>query len=348
MTKTRVILLGALVAATFISCASPARSTVTTVEGTPVRMADVRTETVAEPIRGSGKLTAKEEMRLSFKVGGMIERIHVSEGTPVRKGQILAALNLAEINSQVRQAQEALDKAERDLSRARTLRADSVVTLEQFQDARTGYEVAQAAFDIARFNQQFAVITAPSDGVIMKKIASENEVITAGTPVLIMSGLSKGWIVTVGVADRDVVRVTRGDSAVVTLDAYSYETLSAAVTEIAATGSPQTGTYEIELAVRAPNLKLISGLGAKAQIFPGNGRVLPVVPVESLVDLDGNHARVFTLDDVGTKVHTVPVTVEFLSGASAVIASGLEGVSRVVTDGAAYLRDGSSVSVVNN
>ncbi len=348
MTRIKILLLAALTASVVAGCASRADSTSHTDEGIPVRIAAVSTQQTAEPIHASGVLKTKEEMRLSFKVGGVIERIHVTEGMSVHKGQLLAALNPAEINSQVHQAQEAMNKAERDLNRARALRTDSVVTLEQFQDVATGYEVAKAALDIARFNQQYAAIIAPDDGVILKTVARENEQVSPGAPVLIMSSLSKGWIISLGVADRNIVRLAQGDSATVSLDAFEGRTLPATVTEIAAAASPGTGTYEVELSVRASGLRLVSGLVAKAEIFPRDWQFRPAVPIESLIGLNGDDASIFTLDDTGTKARIVPVKVGYLDGASMIIESGLDGIAQVITDGASYLRDGSPVTILAN
>ena len=55
-------------------------------------------------IFGASKLSDKEESKLSFKTGGIIKRIYVSEGQPVRKGQVLAELALDEIQAQAQQA----------------------------------------------------------------------------------------------------------------------------------------------------------------------------------------------------------------------------------------------------
>ncbi len=59
------------------------------------------------PIEVAGLVASIEEARLSFKTGGIIEKIYVKEGQNVTKGQLLATLNLTEINANVQQANEA-------------------------------------------------------------------------------------------------------------------------------------------------------------------------------------------------------------------------------------------------
>ncbi len=81
------------------------------------------------PVRATGLLSTSTEMKLSFKTGGIISQLHVREGESVRKGEVLARLDLSEIRAQVNQARIGLEKAERDLARAGNLYRDSVATL---------------------------------------------------------------------------------------------------------------------------------------------------------------------------------------------------------------------------
>ena len=78
-----------------------------------VKTAKVIQQEIALPIHSSGKLSSKEESKLSFKTGGIISGIFVDEGETVKKGQVLAKLNLSEIQAKVNQAKLGLNKAER-------------------------------------------------------------------------------------------------------------------------------------------------------------------------------------------------------------------------------------------
>ncbi|MGH7447102.1 MAG: hypothetical protein ACRELT_06060, partial [Longimicrobiales bacterium] len=125
-------------------------------ERTAVRSAPVERAMVSRPITASGTVAPKDEIALSFKIGGVIERIAVNAGETVRAGAVLAALDLREINALLSKARSAAAKAERDLARARRLYADSVVTLVQLQDAETAAEMAAADLQSADFNRRYA------------------------------------------------------------------------------------------------------------------------------------------------------------------------------------------------
>ncbi|MFX0011420.1 MAG: biotin/lipoyl-binding protein, partial [Candidatus Hermodarchaeota archaeon] len=66
-----------------------------------VKTAMIREELVTIPVHAVGRVYAKEEAKLAFKTGGIIKNILADEGDVVRKGQVLAVLNLAEIEAQV-------------------------------------------------------------------------------------------------------------------------------------------------------------------------------------------------------------------------------------------------------
>jgi len=121
-------------------------------------------EEISLPVRSIGIVATSEEIRLSFKTGGIIAHAYVNEGQSVKAGQLLAELNLSEITAQVNQAENGYEKALRDFTRAKNLFADSVATLEQYQNAETGLNVAKSILDAAQFNLVHSRIKAPAMG----------------------------------------------------------------------------------------------------------------------------------------------------------------------------------------
>lgn len=311
----------------------------------PVRIAPVMEEVVAPPVVATGVLAPKEEITLSFKVGGVIGRLPVDEGEAVRAGDTLAALDLREIDANVTRAQSAVEKAARDSARAHRLFADSVATLAQVQDASTGLQVARADLETARFNRQYAVIVAPANGVILRRLAEPNELTGPGTPVLVLGSRARGSVVRVGLADRDAVRVHRGDRATVAFDAFPARPFSGAVAEIGAAADPATGTYAVEIAVPGA-AQLPAGLVGHVEIQPGARSRTTLVPVEALLEVDGARATVFTLAADERTAERRQVVIAFLLGDRVAVATGLERARAVVTDGAAYLEHGDAVRIV--
>lgn len=310
-----------------------------------VRSAPVMDTVLARPIVAAGTVAPKDEISLSFTVGGVIARVTVDAGDVVRAGQTLAALDPREIDAALAKARSAVAKAERDLERVRRLHVDGAVALAEFQDAETAAELARADLEAAAFNRQYGVIVAPSDGVILRRAAEPGERVSPGATVLVLGSRARGNVVRAALTDRDVVAVRKGDPATARFDAFPGRTFEGQVTQIAAAADPGTGTYAVEVTLRDGGA-LTAGLVGRTEIRPGRGAPATLVPIEAMLEADGREATVYVLSDDGVRAERRRVTIAFIDGDRVAVADGLEGAAAVVTDGAAYLDDGSAVRVL--
>lgn len=311
-----------------------------------VHTAPVGKVNIAESVYASGLVSSDTEARLSFKTGGIIQKIMVNEGQKVRRGQLLATLNLTEINAQVNQSRQSADKAERDLQRLKSLYADTAATLEQLQNVTTASEVARQNLTIAQFNRNYSQLRSPVEGTVVKKYLNEGELVAPGALVLYVAATGqKNWVVRLGVSDKDWVKLDVGNRANVTLDAYPDDTFTGAVTELAQAADAASKLYEVEIQVNANGKRFAPGLFAKVEIIPGQTRSYATVPVEAIVEGNGKSAFVYVLADVGGKVKKLPVQIGFFDDRKVMITKGLENVKEVVTAGSAFLTTESSVTV---
>jgi RND family efflux transporter MFP subunit len=312
--------------------------------GTPVRAAAVTRGQISRPVRAGATVAPKDERALAFKVGGVVARVAVAEGERVRRGQVLAELDATEVCAGVRQAREALAKADRDRARARRLADEDVLPRAAAEDAETAAQMAAAGATAAEFNLRRTVLTAPDDGWVERRLAEPGEVVAPGQPVLRVSGRGKGFVVRASIPGRDVLGLTVGQPAEVEVDARPGQVIPGTVSEIARSARSGTGTYEVEVRLDpASSGDLLGGLTAKLTIARQVDAPASV-PLNALVDADGAAGAVFAVE--GPRARRVPVRVAFLQGDRAVLSEGLPGVVRVVTDGAAKLADGDAVRVV--
>lgn len=298
-------------------------------------------------IQYSGMMASTNEAKLSFKVAGIISHIYVKEGDKVSKGQLLATLNLTEINAQVEQSKQALDKAKRDVNRVKNLFNDTAATLEQLQNVQTQLDVAKENNRIALFNQGYAQIHALTDGVITKKIMNEGELASSGSPVFIINEATQNdWVIRFGVADKDWSLLKKGDKAKVAIDAFTNKTFAGVVTKKAEVADPMSNTYEIEVKVLPGNEKFATGLFATVQL---NGMVdnnIKLLPVEALAEADDKKGFVFVLNADKKSVKKIPVQIAFITKNQVAIQSGLENNVEVITKGVSYLSENSIVKQV--
>jgi multidrug efflux system membrane fusion protein len=313
----------------------------------PVMTVKVDTSVRAEPIHVSGTVASLEEARLSFKIGGMISKVFVKEGQTVHKGQLLAILDQTEIDAQVNQARYASEKSERDLQRVQKMLNDTAATLEQLQNATTGYDVSQQNLRIATFNQNYSRIISPLDGTVTKKLINEGELTGPGTPALIITSSRKNdWVIRAGISDKDWARVKIGDQAALKLDAYPGTIFAGKITNVAQAADPVSRLYEVEVRIDPAGKRLATGLYAKMELTPSHSRTYTVIPVEAMVEGNGNEGFVY-VENSG-KAKRLPVTIGYLDGDKVLISSGLEGVSEVITSGSGFLAEQVPVKKVEN
>ena len=346
----RTLLLFLSFAVLLASCGSKAETNKKTANGSeaiPVRLAPVTSDSRLSGIHASGLIGTEEEARLSFKIGGVIDQVLVEEGQFVRKGQVLATLKSTEIAAQVNQVQLAVEKAERDYQRAQNLYRDSVATLEQLQNAKTGLDIARQNLQQVSFNQQYARIHAVSDGFIAKKILNAGELANPGSAVLVMgsvSGSSK-WVLRAGVADREWAAIQIGNKAQVTTDAFPGEAFEAVVSKKALAADAISGSFQIEVQVQFGKKQPAMGMFGNVTIIPSQASEGYSIPYEALLEADGKKGYVFVTED-RKKVQRVEVTIRSIDNNQVFVSQGLEGHAFVVISGSPYLSDGSAISVV--
>ncbi len=321
-------------------------------------------------IFASGKLAAREEVRLSFKTGGIIRQLYVREGQRVKKGQLLAELKLEEINAQVQQAklgnrqaeitiknaELAVQKAMRDYENAQGLYQDSVATFEQLDNARiqldnarnqleaakTGLDFNQQNSEIADFNLTFSKITAPSSGVILRKMAESNELVGPGSPIFLLGTKDQELVIRVNITDKDIIHLELGNRADIEFDAYPNHFFKGTLREIASIADPFTGTYEVEIAVESEGKKLLSGFIGRVNIHTSEQQSFVRIPIDALISADKNKGVVFTVK--GDSAIRTPIDIYRLEKKSILLKSGLQAGEELVVKGGGYLQQGDLIS----
>ena len=313
----------------------------------PVKTATLQQQMIYEPVYASGNFTTDDETLRSFKTGGIVQHLFAREGDAVKTGQLLATLDLTEITAQVTQATLAYEKAQRDYQRVSNLYKDSVVTLEQFQNAATGLDMVREQLTAARFNRTFAEIRATGDGFILKKFVNEGQVVGAGTPVFQTNGAGNGnWILRVAVSDGQWSSLAIGDSAVISSDMPDLKSARGFVLHKSEGVDPVSGTFTIDIRpVINPGRLVASGMFGKAAITPARGRKLWTIPYDALLDADGNKGYVFVTYGDGRALR-VKVSVAGITRDHVLIDGGLEGCNTLIVSGSAYLTDQSPITVI--
>ena len=163
----------------------------------------------------------------------------------------------------------------------------------------------------------------------------------------VLGGANRGWIVRVGLADRDVVKVRVGDPASIEFDAWPGQNFGGRISNISAAADTGTGTFSVELQLDAGGARFVQGLVAKVAVSPQNSASGMVIPVQALLEANDKEAGVFVLDPGTDRVRRVSIQLGRMSGGRIEVLAGLEPGAQVVTEGAAFLENGETVRVAS-
>lgn len=349
MTKTISLLIISVFLA-FTSCSeNESRETASVPAEKPsdvfyVRTAPVAMSSLDDVIHVTGIVQSDTEAKPSFKTGGVIARTYVKEGDLVRKGQLLAQLDMTEIEAQATQAKFAVEKAIRDRQRVENLYRDSIATLEQYQNAGTAVDMAKKTLQIAEFNVAYSQIHSPIEGTVITQLMEEGEITGPGVPVYYIMGVQQSdWKLVAGLTDKNWGRIKKGEKAKITLDAYPGWTIDSEVRRLSDVANPLSGTLDVELNIPSRDKRIAAGMLAHIEIIPSVKAEYIIIPVEALVSSNGRTGVVYVPKDGVAEKRIVKI--QQFEGERVAIQSGLEGATEVITAGSGFLENGDKISI---
>ena len=255
--------------------------------------------------------------------------------------------------------QSEFDKASMAASTAKAQVAVATATLDRTEQALSGSErrITQGRAENTRARDMLAKteITAPIDGVVTRLDVEQGEMIVMGvqnqpgTILMTVSDLS-AVNAEVKVAEAEVMRVSNGFTAAVTLEALPARTFTGRVVEIGASALPQVGTqaaareFRVKVRLDGPAAALRPGLTCDTEILVAERKNAMTVPLQAVVE-QNSQAGVFVLRDGG--VQFTPVTTGIIGGLSIAVDGVAEGTEIVAGPFQALrnLRDGDRVRV---
>lgn len=283
------------------------------------------------PIRSSGQISLKQEVLLSFKIGGNIKQVFVEKGDKVRKGQILATLDKSIIQEQYRQAEENYKRIKEDLERLEELlKKENIGTSQRIRELNTSLKIAQSRKSIANKNLQEANLIAPNSGIILEKFKNIGEIIAPSQPIFQMSNQNSGFIFKIGLSDNQVVKVDIGNRVEIKLSAFLNKKIEGEVTTIATIPNRITGLYEIEVKFNQANLELKSGFIGEALIYAKAKKKYQIIPPQALIEANKQEGKIYTFSKKTNKIIEKEVTIAYILDDAIAIQSGLEKVREVL------------------
>jgi membrane fusion protein (multidrug efflux system) len=290
----------------------------------------------------SGVVRARQEAALAFAVPGRITQLLVNEGDRVAAGQLLAQLDMAEVNAGVSAGRAELARADADLARQRELFAKGWVTKARVEAAEATASAARAQVASRGFAQRYARITAPAAGTVLARSAEQGQIVAAGTPVMTVSQAGGGLVLKVGLTDSQLAALRVGQVAAVSLPALGGAPIAARVIELGGRGDARTGTFEAELAL-PPLAGLRSGMIGSARLPAVSTNNMLAIPASAVFQARADEAFVYVVDDK-PRARVRRVTLGRIDNRSVEVLSGLTRGEQIISKGLSRVRANALVA----
>lgn len=341
-------------------------------------------------VTANGYVVARTRASVAAKVAGRLASLTVDEGTRISEGDVIGRLEnadfqagvaearagLAEARAALADAESELVQAERDAGRARRIQSEDSgyiapqaveVAINRADQAEARVRAARARVDAASASLRFAqaslentVIRAPFTGTVLRKEAEVGEVVAPS----VGGGLTRGAVVTmadlstleveVDVNEAYIGRVTHGQEARITLDAYPDTSFAGTVRQVVPTADRQRATVQVKVTILDKDPRILPEMGARVDFLvpeAAGGESAAVataapsrfrLPASAVRDHEG--ATVVWLVRDG-KLSRREVTAGPVSAGFREIRSGLAGGERVLTGGVETPEEGMRVEV---
>ncbi|MFW6103465.1 MAG: efflux RND transporter periplasmic adaptor subunit [Bacteroidota bacterium] len=264
----------------------------------PVKLKRITLENITRTVDYTANFTAFEEVYLAPASPGRIEEIFVDVGDRVRKGQSLVRMD----RNQFQQANIQLQNARSNYLRLDTLYGLGSVSEQQYEQAKTQYEVTLANVDFLKENTQ---LESPINGVVTacyyeaKEMYSGAPNTPAGKAAVITLMQIDPLKAFVNISERYFPEIKKGMKAGVRLDMYPNETFEGKIHLVHPTVDETTKTFKTEIIIDNPDERLRPGMFARVFIEMRNEQAL-VVPAIAVRQQEGTNNRYIDLNDNGT------------------------------------------------
>jgi len=285
-----------------------------------------------------GQIEASRDALLGSAMGGFVEAVLVSPGDEVRAGALLARIDTELQLSRLAQATASADLAAAEFDRASQM--GDLISPAALQAAETGSLSAAAAQRQAEIMVSRSRIRAPFAGVVGQVGAEAGEVLVPGYPVVRLVDLSSVEV-SLSVSDRDVVALSVGAPAVVSLQAEST-TYEGEVTHISPVADGETRAFEVKVTVDNSERSLLPGMIARVDVTQTLSDDVLVIPQDWVVTnltgqgvfVESDGAAVWRELELGDVVRD-----------QVIVESGIESGDRIVVLGHRELSEGDQLLV---
>lgn len=307
-------------------------------------------QTVVDWQEFPGRFEAPEQVEVRARAGGFLQSAHFTEGSFVKKGQLLFTLDPRPAQAQLAAARAQADLARRELQRAEELLKAQAISQEEYENRRAAFTVAEAAVRARALDLEFTRVTAPVSGVVSDRRVDPGNVIAGGSsqadvlttvvsvsPIHFVFDASESQLL-------ERLRNGAGQGRVqIRLQDETDHRWVGRIDFLDNAVDGRSGAVRMRAVVQNPGGFLRPGMFGRARVESGTAYDALLVPDTAVVTDGARRAVHVVAQDGSTSLR--PVTLGPLRGDLRVIRAGLKPTDRVVVGGVQRIMPGQKVQV---
>jgi RND family efflux transporter MFP subunit len=258
----------------------------------------ISAELYSGTIKRTGKLDYKRTLNLSFKSSGYLALLNIDEGELFDKGDLLASLDITELDEDKNSKYAQLMQAKREVTRISRLMKEKMASERDMDVATLDVATKRAAYQVSFYNLDKAQISAPFAGVVLARNTELGEMQSPGQQVLKIAKLE--WVVKVALTGQEVSQVRLNQKVNVALNHMGRA--EGIISKIPATANTASNLFTIE--VLLPNIGttagMIAGQLANVSINFESEAFVYRLPIAALVAVDDEGKAIVVAKTQGT------------------------------------------------
>jgi membrane fusion protein (multidrug efflux system) len=307
----------------------------------PVSVAVLEPVSLRDIIFLPGETEAWQDVKVAANTSGRVEWIGPREGQPVKKGDLLAKIDVSALKAALDHAEAAYKLADDLCQRRRRLYEHKIIAKEELDQSETQRTLALT--DLERIKVQFnhGFPRSPITGIINHLYLDVGEFADMGKPIADIVNIDKIKI-NVRVPELDVRFVKKGQTTPVKIDAFADRTLLGKIDFVAFKADPATKTFLVRTIIENTDHDIRPGMIGRVIFIRRNIANAIAVPLFALVDKGGE--RIVFVEKNGI-AESRPVSLGVIEGDRIQVTTGLQAGEHLIVKGHTEVEDGMKVSV---
>jgi len=309
----------------------------------PVTVAKVEVKSFNHYVEVQGNvMPAQDPAFASSETGGRIVELNAKEGQYIKKGDLVAKVNLESISKSIAQLDESLNLAKDIFKRQENLWKQKIGSEVQYLQAKSQVESLLKNKETMEYELSKANVYAPASGYVDMVMVKEGEMAGPGSPIIQILNTNSLKVVA-AVPEIYLGKVKKGENVTIQFPALDEEQ-KGRVLMIGRAINPANRTFEVEASISSKNGLLKPNLLSTMLVNDYSVKDAVVVPDQLILQDVSGADYVMVLE--GKKAAKKVVTMGKGYKNETVIESGLTGNETLIVKGARQISDGDMVKVL--